>query len=49
MRVSRSWQEILEGVRREQGGRDGLRAVVYACAPLQWIDERPSAPTWMVG
>ena len=37
MRISSSWEEIVEGVMREQGGRASLKASLYACAPLQWI------------
>jgi hypothetical protein len=36
MRVTTSsWDEIVEAVSREQGGREALRALVYSCAPLQ--------------
>lgn len=34
----RDWREIVESVRREQGGRDDLNVVVYPCAPLQILD-----------
>jgi nickel-dependent lactate racemase len=37
IRVTSSWDEIIEAVRREQSGRDALRATVYSCAPLQWL------------
>jgi hypothetical protein len=37
MRVTSSWEEVVDAVAREQGGRDDLRAVVYCCASLQWI------------
>ncbi len=37
IRVTSSWEQVLEAVRREQGGRDALRATVYTCAPLQWF------------
>jgi lactate racemase len=37
IRVTSSWNEIIEAVRREQSGRDALRATVYSCAPLQWF------------
>jgi nickel-dependent lactate racemase len=42
LRVSASWDDVCAAVEREQGtGR--LKVVVYACAPLQWIDlERPA-------
>ena len=36
MRVSSSWEEIVGGVAREQGARDGLDALVYDAAPLLW-------------
>jgi lactate racemase len=35
IRVAESWEEILDAVTQEQGGRKYLRAVVYPCAPLQ--------------
>jgi hypothetical protein len=37
IRVTSSWDEIIEAVRREQSGRDTLRATVYSCAALQWL------------
>jgi nickel-dependent lactate racemase len=37
MRVTSSWDEIVEAVSREQGGREALRALVYSCAPLQCL------------
>jgi nickel-dependent lactate racemase len=37
IRVTCSWNEIIEAVRREQGNRDALRVEVYGCAPLQWF------------
>jgi nickel-dependent lactate racemase len=37
MHVTSSWDEILEAVRREQGGRAALRVLVYGCAALQWL------------
>jgi nickel-dependent lactate racemase len=37
MRVTSSWDEIVEAVRREQGDRAALRALVYGCAALQWL------------
>ena len=40
MRVTSSWEEIIDAVTREQQGRLDLRAVVYGCASLQWL--RPS-------
>ena len=42
LRVSSSWEDVCSAVEREQGKRT-LNVVVYACAPLQWIDlERPA-------
>lgn len=38
MRLVHKWDEILEIVRREQGGREQLNVVVYPCAPLQVFD-----------
>jgi lactate racemase len=37
MRVTSSWDEILAAVSREQGGRTGLRAMLYSCAAIQWL------------
>ena len=37
MHVTSSWDEIVEAVRREQGGRTALRVLVYRCAALQWL------------
>ena len=31
-----SWDELVEGVTQEQGGAE-VEAVVYPCAPLQWL------------
>jgi nickel-dependent lactate racemase len=38
--VRGSWDEVLAAVGREQGGHGRLRAALYACTPLQWIDPR---------
>jgi hypothetical protein len=35
--VASSWEEIVEAVQREQGGRRDLHVAVYACAALQWL------------
>jgi nickel-dependent lactate racemase len=35
-RATSSWDEVVDGVTREQGG-DEVEAVVYQCAPLQWL------------
>jgi hypothetical protein len=37
IRVTSSWEEVVEGVNREQGNKDALRAVVYGCASMQWL------------
>jgi lactate racemase len=37
IRVTSCWDEIVEAVSREQGGRDSLRVMVYCCAALQWL------------
>lgn len=33
--IRRSWSDVLEAVRREQAGKEHLRVLLYACAPLQ--------------
>jgi nickel-dependent lactate racemase len=39
IRVTASWNEIVESVSREQGGREALRAVVYSCATsVAWLN-----------
>lgn len=38
MRIVYKWGEILEIVRKEQGGRENLNVVIYPCAPLQVIE-----------
>jgi hypothetical protein len=35
MKVVGSWPAVIDTIRAQQGGRDGLRVVVYSCAPLQ--------------
>jgi hypothetical protein len=35
MRVVETWSDVLDTIRAQQSGRDGLRVVVYPCAPLQ--------------
>lgn len=37
-RVRTSWPEIIEAVQREQGRRNGLKVLLYPCAPLQFLD-----------
>jgi hypothetical protein len=39
MRLSSTWPEILEAIRREQEGKKHLNVLVYPCAPLQCLDE----------
>jgi nickel-dependent lactate racemase len=38
IRVLDSWPEVLEAVRKEQQGRNHLKALVYPCAPLQVLE-----------
>ncbi len=38
IRTVSDWRQILEIVRKEQGGRDDLSVVVYPCAPLQVLE-----------
>jgi lactate racemase len=33
-----AWPEVVERIRAEQDGRDGLRVAVYPCAPLHVLD-----------
>lgn len=35
IRLVNEWSAIVEAVRREQAGKDRLRVLLYACAPLQ--------------
>ena len=37
MRIAASWDELLQSVCREQGGRDRPKVAVYPCAPLQCL------------
>jgi len=37
LRVASSWEEVLAAIAREQASRRPLKAVVYACAPLQCL------------
>jgi nickel-dependent lactate racemase len=39
-KITGSWSEILESVRREQADRTRLKVIVYTCAPLQFIKQR---------
>ncbi len=40
MRITSSWQEILQAVREEQAGKDRLKVLVYPCAPLQCLERQ---------
>jgi len=35
MQVVETWSAVLDTIRAQQQERDGLRVVVYPCAPLQ--------------
>jgi nickel-dependent lactate racemase len=37
IRVTSSWDEVVEAVTHEQGDRNALRVVVYGCASMQWL------------
>ena len=37
IRVTSSWDEVVEGVSHEQGDRSALRVMVYGCASMQWL------------
>ena len=37
LRISSSWQEVVEGVTLEQNHDAALRTFVYTAAPLQWL------------
>ncbi len=39
MEVVATWSDVLDTIRAQQQGRDGLRVVVYACAPLQVFED----------
>jgi nickel-dependent lactate racemase len=39
MQAVESWSALLDTIRTQQQGRDGLRVVVYACAPLQVFED----------
>lgn len=38
IRLSNSWQEVVQAVEKEHGDRRPLKVVVYPCAPLQCLD-----------
>ncbi|PYV58017.1 MAG: hypothetical protein DMG97_16990 [Acidobacteria bacterium] len=35
MRVTCSWSDVLQTIKKEQGGRGNLKVLIYPCAPLQ--------------
>ena len=37
IRVTSSWDEVVEAVSREQGDRSVLQVRVYGCASMQWL------------
>ena len=39
MQIVETWSAVLDTIRAQQQGRDGLRVVVYACAPLQVFED----------
>ncbi len=41
--ITRSWQEVLDNVAREQGQKQRLKVVIYPCAAMQFLD--PSLDT----
>lgn len=43
IRFTRSWQEVLDNVAREQGQKQRLKVVIYPCAAMQFLD--PSLDT----
>ena len=45
IRVTSSWDEIIEAVRREQSGRDALRATVYSSHHFSGSADRLCRPT----
>jgi hypothetical protein len=38
LNVSRSWDQILENIAREQGDRRYLKVAIYPCAAMQFLD-----------
>jgi len=38
LKVSRSWEQILENIAREQGDREYLKVAIYPCAAMQFLD-----------
>src|SRR5262249_18390759 len=38
LNVSRSWDQILENIAREQRDRKYLKVVIYPCAAMQFLD-----------
>ena len=37
IRVTSSWDKVVEAVSREQRDRDALQVKVYGCASMQWL------------
>ena len=37
MRVTCSWSDVLQIIKKEQGGRGNLKVLIYPCAPLQYF------------
>lgn len=37
IRVTSSWDEVVEAVSHEQGARNALRVMMYGCASMQWL------------
>ncbi len=44
IRTVSNWSQILEIIRKEQGGRNNLSVVVYPCAPLQILERIERSP-----
>lgn len=40
MKVTSSWPDVVEAVRREQAGKRNLKVVIYPCAAMQYLDDR---------
>jgi hypothetical protein len=37
IRVTSSWDEVVEAVSREQEHRSALQVKVYSCSSMQWL------------
>jgi hypothetical protein len=42
MKVTDSWPDIVEAVQREQAGKRNLKVLIYPCAPMQYLEDRPA-------